>query len=522
MTMQPPPKALKPRFTVEKSYKNGDRLGGVEVLETLVNWGDFEPLLEGFTGYSLRDWKSGLVMPYDPILLCKIVVLESVFELNHEEVALSIRDRLSFIKFLDLGMGDRIPNTLEIVQFCEILEKEQKNGVQKVVKIIHDELGAQGLVLVVENSVTISVIYDPSSVEVDRVAVLKPEGVSALKQARSLERNELLKEADFKRTYSADIKPEGPVSGKDIALIIKDAMSAESQWSMEGRASRFNTAFLAMIGLVTLAVVCVFGYLVFRDNKGVVSLEEVQRLSREELERSKKSYKNLVITHKDLVRRFVETDIHEERLNYVRFPEKNSEAIRSFFELAEHSSDPIYDIDIVGMVSVKGDKHIDVKVTFESGNTRIASVVEGISGKFVDFASYARLNAVPWDSLLKEGGSSEESRATVSAVSYYNGEFEEEKYASYALNSPDLGEVTVYAYAERSSRMYRIMETLLRKAKKPRVVLSLSSVEDSYRLRQFSIDRVVSAGWAVSDEDLQRSVEKLEEHADLRERLEEE
>lgn len=42
--------------------------------------------------------------PYDAILKFKVLVLQSPYDLSDEQTVLMIRDRLSFMRFLDLGL----------------------------------------------------------------------------------------------------------------------------------------------------------------------------------------------------------------------------------------------------------------------------------------------------------------------------------------------------------------------------------------------------------------------------------
>jgi IS5 family transposase len=57
--------------------------------------------------------------PYDAILKFKVLVLQSLYNLSDEQTELMIRDRLSFMRFLDLGLEDPVPDATTIWLFRE-------------------------------------------------------------------------------------------------------------------------------------------------------------------------------------------------------------------------------------------------------------------------------------------------------------------------------------------------------------------------------------------------------------------
>jgi transposase len=59
--------------------------------------------------------------PYDTILKFKIVVLQSLHNLSDEQTEYLIRDRLSFMRFLDLELEDPVPDATTIWLFREAL-----------------------------------------------------------------------------------------------------------------------------------------------------------------------------------------------------------------------------------------------------------------------------------------------------------------------------------------------------------------------------------------------------------------
>jgi transposase, IS5 family len=59
--------------------------------------------------------------PYDPVMMFKIMVLQALYGLSDDQAEFQIQDRLSFMRFLGLGLGDRVPDAKTIWLFREHL-----------------------------------------------------------------------------------------------------------------------------------------------------------------------------------------------------------------------------------------------------------------------------------------------------------------------------------------------------------------------------------------------------------------
>ncbi|CCD02794.1 transposase-like protein DUF772 [Azospirillum brasilense] len=46
----------------------------------------------------------------DAVMMFKILVLQALYGLSDAQVEYQVRDRLSFMRFLGLGLGDRVPD----------------------------------------------------------------------------------------------------------------------------------------------------------------------------------------------------------------------------------------------------------------------------------------------------------------------------------------------------------------------------------------------------------------------------
>ncbi|TGU44572.1 IS5 family transposase [bacterium M00.F.Ca.ET.152.01.1.1] len=91
----------------------------LEKLNAVVPWEVFRKPL----GKALKrsDGAKGGRPPYDPVMMFKIMVLQALYGLSDDQAEFQIQDRLSFMRFLGLGLGDRVPDAKTIWLFREHL-----------------------------------------------------------------------------------------------------------------------------------------------------------------------------------------------------------------------------------------------------------------------------------------------------------------------------------------------------------------------------------------------------------------
>ena len=100
----------------EQLDKGGDPL---VKLNDIVNWEQFRKTLE-----KVRDKDKTSAAgrrPFDVILMFKIMILQSLYNLSDDQTEFQIRDRLSFMRFLGLGIGDTVPDAKTLWLFREQL-----------------------------------------------------------------------------------------------------------------------------------------------------------------------------------------------------------------------------------------------------------------------------------------------------------------------------------------------------------------------------------------------------------------
>lgn len=88
-------------------------------LNEIVNWEQFRKPLETIRD---KERKSNAGRkPFDVILMFKIMILQSLYNLSDDQIEFQIRDRLSFMRFLGLGIGDTVPDAKTVWLFREQL-----------------------------------------------------------------------------------------------------------------------------------------------------------------------------------------------------------------------------------------------------------------------------------------------------------------------------------------------------------------------------------------------------------------
>lgn len=100
--------------------ENGDILPS---LKKLVPWEDFRSDLEVIYDHE-RKSNAGR-RPFDVVLMFKILILQSLYNLSDDEMEYQIMDRLSFMRFLDLDLDSRVPDAKTIWLFRSKLEAFQ-------------------------------------------------------------------------------------------------------------------------------------------------------------------------------------------------------------------------------------------------------------------------------------------------------------------------------------------------------------------------------------------------------------
>jgi len=172
---------------LEKLTNQGDQL---VMLKQTINWEQFRPILDSVL---IKEAKGpGGREAFDYIMMFKILILQRYYNLSDDQMEYQILDRMTFMRFLDLELSDKVPDSKTIWLFKERLTKA--NVVEKLFEKFHDELEKQGYI---GNE---GKIIDASFVEVPR-------------QRNSREENKTIKEGNIPQDWKD--KPH-KLSQKDI------------------------------------------------------------------------------------------------------------------------------------------------------------------------------------------------------------------------------------------------------------------------------------------------------------------
>ena len=125
---------------LEALSAKGDPL---EAIDRLVPWESFRAEIEAvvLTPDELKKSSAGR-KPFDAILMFRMLVLQALNNLSDEQVEYQVRDRLSFSRFLGLGIEDSIPDATTLWLFREKLAKA--GLIEKLFERFDQHLAAKG------------------------------------------------------------------------------------------------------------------------------------------------------------------------------------------------------------------------------------------------------------------------------------------------------------------------------------------------------------------------------------------
>ena len=109
-------------FDIENRLQDLSKLKDpLEVLEKRIPWEVFRKDLKRALGRE-EPYRTGRP-PFDPVLMFKVLVLQSLYNLSDHQIEFQIKDRLSFMRFLDLGAEARIPDEKTVWLYRETLSQ---------------------------------------------------------------------------------------------------------------------------------------------------------------------------------------------------------------------------------------------------------------------------------------------------------------------------------------------------------------------------------------------------------------
>ena len=99
-------------FDLSKRYAGLDAKNEpLAKIDEVVPWEDFRGCLDAVCRRSDKARKSRAGRkPWDAVVMFKTIILSALYNLSDDQVEHQIRDRLSFMRFLGLGLEDRVPD----------------------------------------------------------------------------------------------------------------------------------------------------------------------------------------------------------------------------------------------------------------------------------------------------------------------------------------------------------------------------------------------------------------------------
>ncbi len=129
-------------FTEENRLEKLTKLGDSIEKLNIVEWERFRPVLDNALKKERKN-NSGRP-PYDCLLLFKILILQRLFNLSDDQTEYQINDRMSFMRFLGLSLGDRVPDAKTIWLFRDTLTKAEI--IDELFRLFNLQLEQQGII----------------------------------------------------------------------------------------------------------------------------------------------------------------------------------------------------------------------------------------------------------------------------------------------------------------------------------------------------------------------------------------
>lgn len=124
-------------FDESNRLKKLSQLGdSLEKLGKVINWEMFRAILDEV--FRKEPKGAGGRPPYDYVLLFKILILQRIYNLSDDQTEYQINDRMSFMRFLGLGLGDSVPDAKTIWLFRDTLTKA--DVIRKIFELFNRQL----------------------------------------------------------------------------------------------------------------------------------------------------------------------------------------------------------------------------------------------------------------------------------------------------------------------------------------------------------------------------------------------
>lgn len=174
-------------FDTEEQLRELSEAG--DPLERLLAVVDFE-VFRGDLDAALRrsDRRKGGRPPLDAVMMFKILVLQALYGLSDEATEYQVRDRLSFMRFLGLGLGDRVPDRTTVWLFREALVAA--GAIEALFARFDAELKRQGYLALGGQIIDATIVEAPKQrLTAEEKATIKGGGTPAWPKAKARQKD---------------------------------------------------------------------------------------------------------------------------------------------------------------------------------------------------------------------------------------------------------------------------------------------------------------------------------------------
>ncbi len=111
-------------FDTENKYERLTKLGDpLERLNEIIDWEMFREKLASVC--QKEDYTKGGRPPIDVIIKFKASILKRLYNLSYDQTEYQINDRLTFMRFLGLGFGDKVLDSRTLWDFENTLAESE-------------------------------------------------------------------------------------------------------------------------------------------------------------------------------------------------------------------------------------------------------------------------------------------------------------------------------------------------------------------------------------------------------------
>jgi transposase, IS5 family len=204
-------------FDVDDRLRRLSDLGDqLEAFGRTVDFEIFRADLDAALGY--RSGRQGGRPPFDPVMMFKVLVIQAANSLSDERTEFLINDRLSFMRFLGLGLSDRVPDARTIWLFREKLTKA--DAIKGLFERFDAALRAAGYIAMSGQIIDASLVAAPKQRNTDKEKRAIKEGrVPEGWKARPGKLRQKDRDARWTVKFSkAKERPDGTKPSVDIAI----------------------------------------------------------------------------------------------------------------------------------------------------------------------------------------------------------------------------------------------------------------------------------------------------------------